>query len=96
MLDVNALEAEMRRRLWWSLIIFDNRIGEMSDYQTSSLAPTWDCHNDLLVAMAVTTSLLSPCLAIICGTQVTWKLQPRVDEDRGEGEQLSPCVRRLE
>lgn len=50
----------------------------------------------LLVAMAVTTSLLNPCLAIIRGTQVTWKLQPQVDEDRGEGEQLSPCVRRLE
>ncbi|RAL10654.1 C6 zinc finger domain protein [Aspergillus homomorphus CBS 101889] len=39
----SALEAEMRRRLWWSLIIFDNRICEMSDYKTASLAPTWDC-----------------------------------------------------
>ncbi|RAH81742.1 C6 zinc finger domain protein [Aspergillus japonicus CBS 114.51] len=39
----SALEAEMRRRLWWSLIVFDNRICEMSDYRTASLAPTWDC-----------------------------------------------------
>lgn len=53
-------------------------------------------NNDLLVAMAVTTCLSNPCSAMICGTQVTWKLQPQVDEDRGEGEQLSPCVRRLE
>ncbi|KAF2135709.1 uncharacterized protein K452DRAFT_165518 [Aplosporella prunicola CBS 121167] len=39
----NALEAEMRRRLWWSLVVFDNRISEMFDYKTSTLAPTWDC-----------------------------------------------------
>ncbi|GLA97875.1 hypothetical protein AtubIFM57143_005808 [Aspergillus tubingensis] len=39
----SALEGEMRRRLWWSLIMFDNRIGEMSDHKTSMLIPTWDC-----------------------------------------------------
>lgn len=33
----------MRRRLWWSLIIFDNRICEMSDLKSSMLTPTWDC-----------------------------------------------------
>lgn len=44
-----ALEAEMRRRLWWSLIIFDNRICEMSDYKTAMLAPTWDCRIPLNV-----------------------------------------------
>lgn len=38
-----ALEAEMRRRLWWSLVIFDHRICEMSDYKTTTLVPTWDC-----------------------------------------------------
>ncbi|KAI2899749.1 transcriptional regulator family: Fungal Specific TF [Aspergillus niger] len=38
----SALEGEMRRRLWWSLIMFDNRIGEMSDHKTSMLIPTWD------------------------------------------------------
>jgi hypothetical protein len=36
-----ALEAEMRRRLWWSLVIFDNRVSEMLDSKTA--APTWDC-----------------------------------------------------
>ncbi|KGO75558.1 Transcription factor, fungi [Penicillium italicum] len=46
----SALEAEMRRRLWWSLIIFDNRICEMSDYKTASLTPTWDCHIPLNVS----------------------------------------------
>ncbi|OAL73210.1 fungal specific transcription factor domain-containing protein [Trichophyton violaceum] len=37
------LEAEIRRRLWWSLVVFDNRICEMSDYGTTSLNPSWDC-----------------------------------------------------
>ncbi|KOS44959.1 hypothetical protein ACN38_g4076 [Penicillium nordicum] len=46
----SALEAEMRRRLWWSLIIFDTRICEMSDYKTVSLAPTWDCRVPLNVS----------------------------------------------
>lgn len=38
-----ALEAEMRRRLWWSLILFDTRISEMTDNKTAMLIPTWDC-----------------------------------------------------
>ncbi|GFF93562.1 putative sterigmatocystin biosynthesis protein stcQ [Aspergillus udagawae] len=38
-----ALEAQMPRRLWWSLIIFDNRICEMFDNQTAAVGPTWDC-----------------------------------------------------
>jgi hypothetical protein len=38
-----VLEAEMRRRLWWSLVLFDTRICEMADYKTIKLAPTWDC-----------------------------------------------------
>ncbi|KUI65811.1 hypothetical protein VM1G_02514 [Cytospora mali] len=42
-----ALEAETRRRLWWSLVIFDHRISEMSDYKTTSLEPTWDCRTPL-------------------------------------------------
>ena len=37
------LEAEMRRRLWWSLILFDTRIGEISNSKTITLDPTWDC-----------------------------------------------------
>jgi hypothetical protein len=38
-----TLEAEMRRRLWWSLILFDARIGELADCKTATLLPTWDC-----------------------------------------------------
>lgn len=38
-----ALESEMRRRLWWSLILFDTRICEMADWKTAMLAPVWDC-----------------------------------------------------
>lgn len=37
-----ALEAELRRRLWWSFVIFDTRVGEMSG-QPTTLTPTWDC-----------------------------------------------------
>ncbi|KAF4638010.1 hypothetical protein G7Y89_g52 [Cudoniella acicularis] len=44
-----TLEAEMRRRLWWSLVIFDNRVCEMLDYKTATLAPTWDCRTPLNV-----------------------------------------------
>ena len=38
-----AIEAEMRRRLWWSLILFDTRIGEIANSKAVTLAPTWDC-----------------------------------------------------
>lgn len=38
----NALDAEMRRRLWWALVLLDNRICEMSDYRAATLIPTWD------------------------------------------------------
>ncbi|RDW63533.1 hypothetical protein BP6252_11078 [Coleophoma cylindrospora] len=44
-----ALEAEMRRRLWWSLMLFDTRIGELADYKSTKLAPTWDCRIPLNV-----------------------------------------------
>lgn len=39
----DALESEMRRRLWWFLVLFDARIGEMAGAKSSSLDPTWDC-----------------------------------------------------
>ena len=39
----------MRRRLWWSLILFDTRIGEMADSKTATLTPTWDCRIPLNV-----------------------------------------------
>ncbi|CEJ56032.1 hypothetical protein PMG11_02258 [Penicillium brasilianum] len=38
-----VFEAEMRRRLWWSFVLFDARVSELSDYRTTLLAPTWDC-----------------------------------------------------
>ncbi len=38
-----AVEAEMRRRLWWSLILFDTRISEIANSKTTTLDPTWDC-----------------------------------------------------
>ncbi|KAB8266040.1 fungal-specific transcription factor domain-containing protein [Aspergillus pseudonomiae] len=44
-----ALEGEMRRRLWWSLTIFDHRISEVTDYKTTILIPTWDCRAPLNV-----------------------------------------------
>ena len=39
----------MSRRLWWSLIIFDTRIGEMADSKATSLLPAWDCRVPLNV-----------------------------------------------
>ncbi|RYP50879.1 hypothetical protein DL768_003714 [Monosporascus sp. mg162] len=36
-------EAEMRRRLWWSLKHFDARMGELANTKSAALAPTWDC-----------------------------------------------------
>ena len=39
-----AFEAEMGRRLWWSLVLFDARIGEMAaGSKIATLTPTWDC-----------------------------------------------------
>lgn len=43
----SVLDAEMRRRLWWSLVIFDHRICELSDYKTTMLSPTWHCKTPL-------------------------------------------------
>lgn len=39
----SVMEAEMRRRLWWSIVALDNRLCEMSDTKSSSLTPTWNC-----------------------------------------------------
>jgi hypothetical protein len=46
----SALEAELRRRLWWSLVLFDARISEMAEHKISTLAPTWDCRIPLNVS----------------------------------------------
>lgn len=37
------LEAELRRRLWWALVLFDTRVAEMATYRTPTLSPLWDC-----------------------------------------------------
>lgn len=47
---LNPLEAEMRRRLWWSLLLYDARIGELSDSKHANLNPTWDCKIPLNVS----------------------------------------------
>ncbi|CAI6090319.1 unnamed protein product [Clonostachys chloroleuca] len=39
----DVLEAELRRRLWWAIVLFDMRIGEMSQFDAGSLSPIWDC-----------------------------------------------------
>ncbi len=45
-----VLEAETRRRLWWSLVAFDHRMCEMSEYETTTLVPLWDCKRPLNVS----------------------------------------------
>lgn len=42
-------EAEMRRRLWWSLVFFDNRASEMASHKSTTLTPLWDCNIPLNV-----------------------------------------------
>ena len=44
-----ALEAEMYRRLWWSLVIYDTRVGELAYSKTTNLVPTWNCRIPLNV-----------------------------------------------
>ena len=44
-----VFEAEMRRRLWWSLTLFDSRVSETAFSRSSSLDPTWNCRAPLNV-----------------------------------------------
>ena len=44
-----VFEAELRRRLWWSLVLFDARVSEISDHKCTVLNPTWDCRIPLNV-----------------------------------------------
>ncbi|QIX02548.1 hypothetical protein AMS68_008065 [Peltaster fructicola] len=39
----SILEAELRRRLWWNLVIYDNRVCELCNYASSMMTPAWDC-----------------------------------------------------
>jgi hypothetical protein len=41
--EQTILEAEMRRRLWWSLILLDTRVSELAGDKTATLSPYWDC-----------------------------------------------------
>ncbi|KAL6699325.1 hypothetical protein J3F84DRAFT_360523 [Trichoderma pleuroticola] len=45
----DVVEAEMRRRLWWALVLFDTRICELIDTKKTALTPTWDCRIPLNV-----------------------------------------------
>ncbi|KAJ4022987.1 hypothetical protein NW752_003443 [Fusarium irregulare] len=38
-----VLEAELRRRLWWALVLFDSRVSALGDHKPTILVPTWDC-----------------------------------------------------
>ncbi|CAK7275392.1 hypothetical protein SEPCBS119000_006670 [Sporothrix epigloea] len=40
---MKPLEAELRRRLWWALVLFDARISELSNHSPTMLNPTWSC-----------------------------------------------------
>jgi hypothetical protein len=44
-----VFEAEMRRRLWWALVHFDNRLSEVSAFQPVLLASPWTCKTPLNV-----------------------------------------------
>ncbi|KAL1303046.1 hypothetical protein AAFC00_003356 [Neodothiora populina] len=39
----SPFEAEMRRRLWWSIVVFDARNCEMANVKSMMLVPTWNC-----------------------------------------------------
>ncbi|KAI5456481.1 hypothetical protein BGZ63DRAFT_429127 [Mariannaea sp. PMI_226] len=39
----SILDSELRRRLWWSLVLFDTRVTEKADHKSAELSPTWDC-----------------------------------------------------
>ncbi|CAK7232103.1 hypothetical protein SCUCBS95973_008149 [Sporothrix curviconia] len=46
---IAPLEAEMRRRLWWAIALFDARISELANHSPTMLDPTWDCYLPLNV-----------------------------------------------
>lgn len=45
----SVFEAEMRRRLWWSLVLYDASTAERAHYKEALLNPTWDCRVPLNV-----------------------------------------------
>ncbi|KAE8442920.1 hypothetical protein EG329_002524 [Mollisiaceae sp. DMI_Dod_QoI] len=42
--EFSPFDAEMRRRVWWQIVLFDSRIGEMAGSNDSTLNPVWDCN----------------------------------------------------
>ena len=42
-------EAEMGKRLWWSLVLFDTRVSELCALKPAMLTPAWDCEAPLSV-----------------------------------------------
>lgn len=47
--NYSPFDAEMRRRLWWSLVLFDTRISELAGSGLATLDPTWNCRIPLNV-----------------------------------------------
>lgn len=45
----SLLEGEMRRRLWWAMVHFDTRVGQLADYKPQTFTPVWDCRLPLNV-----------------------------------------------
>lgn len=39
----SPFEAELRRRLWWCIVLYDYRMCEITHLQLSGMDPTWDC-----------------------------------------------------
>lgn len=40
---LTPFEAEMRRRLWWTIVMLDERICQMTSSRYGALSPLWDC-----------------------------------------------------
>ncbi|KAF2646888.1 hypothetical protein P280DRAFT_545165 [Massarina eburnea CBS 473.64] len=47
--DYSVLEAEMRRRLWWALVLFDLHISQVAGEKNKTLMPTFTCRIPLNV-----------------------------------------------
>jgi hypothetical protein len=39
----DVLEGEMRRRLWWALLLIDTRISQLAEYRSPTFTSAWDC-----------------------------------------------------
>ena len=48
-LGLSVFETELRRRVWWQIVLLDGRNSELSGSETSLLAPVWDTKTPLNV-----------------------------------------------